>query len=212
MKEPEYGVIRGLVADFHLTGELPQDAARFLTHHQCPKTAAHCAAVAAEAGRLARSFGTDVSLAEQAGWLHDISAVIPISERVAVSDAWGIDVLPEEIALPMILHQKLSVVLARELFGVDDPVVLSAIGCHTTLRANATLLDKVVFLADKIAWDQPGVPPYRDALLVALTHSLDAGLCVYLRHLWAARATLPVVEHAVATDGTPPGGSTLPRH
>ena len=94
----------------------------------------------------------------------------------------------------MILHQKLSAILAHELFGVDDLAVLSAIGCHTTLRADATPLDKVVFLADKIAWDQSGSPPYRDALLDALTHSLDAGACVYLQHLWAQRATLPVVH------------------
>jgi HD superfamily phosphohydrolase YqeK len=48
-------------------------------------------------------------------------------------------------------------------------------------------LDKVVFLADKIAWDQPGKPPYLDALEAVLygMPSLDAPIKVYCDYLWA---------------------------
>jgi HD superfamily phosphohydrolase YqeK len=88
----------------------------------------------------------------------------------------------------------LSVVLAREVFGVRDETVLSAIGCHTTLKAGASHLDKVVFIADKIAWDQPGQPPYLDELLAGLERSLDEGVFVYINYLWAQRATLKVVH------------------
>jgi HD superfamily phosphohydrolase YqeK len=77
---------------------------------------------------------------------------------------------------------------------VDDAAVLSAIACHTTLGEHATPLDKVVFLADKIAWDQPGTPPYLDDLEQALTVSLDAAVCVYLQTLWDRRDRLPVVH------------------
>jgi HD superfamily phosphohydrolase YqeK len=71
---------------------------------------------------------------------------------------------------------------------------ISGIGCHTTLRADATGLDKVVFLADKIRWDQPGDPPYLQEMIEALDRSLDCGACVYLGYLMRRRHELPIVH------------------
>ena len=119
-------------------------------------------------------FGVDGDAAESAGWLHDVSVVIPPSDRLIVAESFGLEILPEERRFSLIIHQKLSAAVALDVFRVDDPDVLNAIGCHTTLKAGATQLDKVLFVADKIAWDQPGDPPYLDAILQALDHSLDA--------------------------------------
>jgi predicted HD superfamily hydrolase involved in NAD metabolism len=143
---------------------------------------------------LAARFGVDEQRAETAGWLHDISAIFPISHRAYFARQLGLDVLPEEEAVPMILHQKLSIVVAREIFCITDEVVLRAIQCHTTLRAGASPLDKVVFVADKVAWDQSGTPPYLAGLLDALERSLDRAAFHYLDYLWQRRDTLPVVH------------------
>lgn len=186
--------INTLIQDFTLTGNLRRDVATFLTLHGCADTAGHVAQVAAEAKRLAQRFGASVDAAKVAGLLHDISAVIPNEERIAVAYAFGIDVLPEEATFPMIIHQKLSVALARDIFGVTAPETLSAIGCHTTLKINASLLDKVVFLADKVKWDQVGEPPYLAALQPAIDLSLDHAVFCYLDYLWQRRATLRVVH------------------
>ena len=175
-------------------GNLRADMAAFLTARGFPRTAGHCAAVAAEARRLALRFGEDPARAEAGGLLHDISAPIPDAERLATAEAWGLDVLAEEQAYPMIIHQKLSSVIAREAFGVTDAGVLSAIGCHTTLKAGASRLDKVVFVADKIAWDQPGDPPYLAEILAAVERSLDAAAFCYLDYLYQRRATLRVAH------------------
>ena len=187
-------VLDKLREGFVLTGDIARDVVAFLQCHDCPRTALHSAAVVAEARQIAAIAGVEAARAAQAGWLHDVSAAIPAEERVAVAEVLTIPVLPEERALPMILHQKLSAVLARDLFGVTDIAVLNAIGCHTTLKAGASPLDKVLFVADKLAWDQPGEPPYRAALEAALVRSLDAAACVYLCYLWERRATLAVVH------------------
>ncbi len=187
-------ILLALVRDIHLTGDLARDVMDFLRDHGCPNTAAHSAGVAAEARRLAAQVGVDEAAASRAAWLHDISAVFPADGRVATAESLGLDVLPEERALPMILHQKLAAVVAREVFGVTDAAVLAAIGCHTTLKADAAALDKLIFVANKLAWDQPGEPPYRVAMLAALAQSLDAAACVYLRYLWERRATLAVIH------------------
>lgn len=177
-----------------ISGNVPLDVRAVLLQHGYPRIAGHVARVAAEARRLAARFGAGESQAETAGWLHDIGGVVPNGERVSLCQALGIEVLPEEAAAPFILHQKLSAAMARHIWGITDEAILSAIGCHTTLQAGASLLDKVVFLADKIQWDQPGKPPYLEKLLAALEHSLDAAVFCYLDHLWQQRDRLKVVH------------------
>lgn len=177
-----------------LNDKLIKDARQFLTFYNRSKTIEHSDAVAAESVKLANRFGADPVKAELAGFLHDISAVIPNQKRLGYALANQIEALPEERKAPMILHQKISSVICSGVFGINDEAILSAVGCHTTLKANAALLDKIVFLADKIAWDQSGTPPYLEALLTALDESLDAAILVYLNHLWAQREKLLVIH------------------
>ncbi len=184
------GLTRGVV----FTGNIWSDVTTFLLHHQCAETAGHSARVVAEARWLARRFGVHMPSAELAAWLHDISAVVPVHARLAAAMDLGLEILPEEVMAPMIIHQKLSAVIAQEIFEIHDTDVLSAIACHTTLKADASPLDKVIFLADKIRWDQPSIPPYQDAMLAAVEESLDRAVLCYLDYLWEQRDSLPVVH------------------
>lgn len=177
---------------FNPSGWLAQDVPAFLLQNGCPRAAAHVASVAMTARKLAERFGVDPIAAEAGGWLHDVSAVWADDQRLAAAEALGVGVLEVERAWPKIVHQKLSVVLAREVFDVRDAGVLSAIGCHTTLKAGASALDKVVFIADKLAWDEPYDAPWHPELREALGRSLDDGCRVYLRSLWEQRETLKV--------------------
>ncbi|CAG7643650.1 hypothetical protein PAESOLCIP111_04518 [Paenibacillus solanacearum] len=179
---------------FERTGNLKEDVYWFLVHGKCPKTAEHCMKVGAEAGRIARLAGADPAAAEAAGYLHDISAVYPNDRRIAVALQLGIEVLPEEEAFPLIVHQKISRAMAEHIFGVTDASILDAVGCHTTLRAHSSLFDKVLFVADKIEWDQQGTPPYITELLAQLDVSLDHAAFAYIDYLWQRRDTLKVVH------------------
>jgi predicted HD superfamily hydrolase involved in NAD metabolism len=187
-------VLARLVGGFRPTGNLRLDATSFLSYHGLSKTADHCARVAAEAKRLAARYGEEETLAEAAGWLHDISAVIPEHQRVQTAQEVGQEALPEEAAAPMILHQRLSAVIAQEVFDITSEPVLNAVECHSTLKANASTLDKIVFIADKIAWDQSGEPPFLRGILGALEQSLDRAALHYLQHLWQRRDSMPTVR------------------
>jgi predicted HD superfamily hydrolase involved in NAD metabolism len=189
-----HNVLVQLGAGLQLTGDIARDVPVFLAYHGRPDTAIHCGAVAAEARRIAALVGADLDAAEISGWLHDISVIIPNEQRALIAEQLGIDVLPEEAIFPMIIHQKLSAVLARDLFQIEDAAILSAVGCHTTLKAGATLLDKVLFVADKLAWDQPGHAPFHDEMRAVLGRSLDQATLVYLRYLWEQRAKLKVLH------------------
>jgi predicted HD superfamily hydrolase involved in NAD metabolism len=183
-----------LILDIPLTRNIQHDSQALLAHHGHATTAAHSLRVAAEAKRLALRQNEDPAKAEIAGWLHDISAIVPRNRQLGLAEGLEIDILPEERTYPLLLHQKLSAVIAREVFAVTDPAILSAIECHTTLKANSSALDRIIFVADKLKWDQPGDPPYLGALQTALEHSLDAAALCYLDTLWQRRATLPALH------------------
>ena len=187
-------VLAALAEPVRWTGDVGADVTALLAYHVRANTMDHSTRVAAEAKRLALLWGEDAAGAETAGWLHDVSAIVPMDRRIRLAEDLGLDVLPEERAFPMIIHQKLSAAIAQALFDVTDPAILSAIGCHTTLKADASRLDKIVFVADKIQWDQPGDPPYLSAIAAAVEHSLDQAAFAYMDYLWQRRATLPVVH------------------
>ncbi len=187
-------LLQQLQKGINFSGQIAVDVPHFLRHHGFPKTAKHSGDVALKSRELASRFNANADKAEIAGWLHDVSAVFLSAERANIARELGVEVLPEEAIFPMIIHQKLSVVLAREIFAVDDPAILSAIGCHTTLKQDASLLDKVVFVADKIAWDQPGNPPYLEDIIAGLEKSIDHAAFVYLDYLWQMRDTLKVLH------------------
>ena len=182
------------VGDLLRTGDLLADAARLLRDRGRTETADHSQRVAALAQRLARRWGVDEASAKVAGWLHDISAIIPRDHYLRVAEVLGLEVLAEERIAPVLVHQKLSAVIAREVFSVADGPVLSAIGCHTTLKAGSSALDKILFVADKMAWDQPGDPPYLAAMALAADQSLDLAAHCYLDHLWQRCETLPTMH------------------
>ncbi|SIQ75700.1 MULTISPECIES: HD domain-containing protein [unclassified Paenibacillus] len=177
-----------------LSGDLQKDIHAFLVTNGREDTASHCMAVGAEARRLAEAADCDPAQAEQAGWLHDIGAVYPNDVRIEAARLLNLDVLPEEEAFPMIVHQKLSRQMGHDLFGIRDAAVLDAAGCHTTLRPCSTLLDRAVFVADKIKWDQTGEPPYLNLLLPSLELSVTHAAFAYLSYMWDQRDKLRVVH------------------
>ncbi len=187
-------ILAPYAGDASCTGDVSVDAARLLRDRGRVTTAEHSRRVATVARRLARRWGVDEASAEVAGWLHDVSAIVPQDHRLQVAEALGLEVLAEERRAPVLIHQKLSAAIAQEVFAITDRSILSAIGCHTTLKADSSALDKVVFVADKIAWDQPGDPPYLAAVASAAGRSLDLAAHCYLSYLWERRETLPAMH------------------
>ncbi|WP_373233068.1 bis(5'-nucleosyl)-tetraphosphatase (symmetrical) YqeK [Cohnella sp.] len=189
-----HSIFESLTDNIVFTGELKTDILLFLSTNQSTETAKHCFDVGRESKRIALMYNMDPQAAEIAGWLHDISVVFPNSERIEVARQLQIEILPEEERFPMIIHQKISKVMAEDIFKITDEEILNAVGCHTTLRKNSTPMDQVLFVADKISWDQNGTPPYIDALNRNLQESLTHGAFAYISYLWERRDTLKVIH------------------
>lgn len=165
------------------TGDIIADAGALLLSRGKIATWRHVQAVAEACADLAQRFGLDEEQCRLAGILHDISAVIPASEMLRYAVETGMPLDEAEKKHPFLLHQRLSALVVRENFDFADEAVLEAIACHTTLRAGAADVDMALFLADKIAWDQPGEPPFLPAVNAALEVSLKHACRVYIDYV-----------------------------
>ena len=154
---------------------------KYLSNHQ-EHTLKHVEAVADTAVWLAEIYNLDIEKVKLAALLHDISAIMTPKEmyELATMRGWEIDAAEEKYHF--LLHQRISKVIAMEDFQIQDADILNAIECHTTLKKNASLYDKVIFISDKLSWDQNGVPPYYDALKSKVTESLDEACCFFIKY------------------------------
>ena len=165
------------------TGNIKSDVRSLLYISDKAKTFDHSQQVAKMNAKIAKQYGLDQDICEISGYLHDISAVISPSHMMeyAIQNNWEID--EAEHKYPMLLHQRISQVIAKEDFGVTDPRILSAVGHHTTLKANPSAYDMALFVADKLAWDQDGTPPFYTNVSNALEQSLELASLVYMRYM-----------------------------
>ncbi len=110
----------------------------------------HTQGVKDEAISLAKRYGVNENKAELAGLLHDCAKCWK-QEKLKQFILDNIkDIDKDELNNYKTLHAPVGAVLAKEKFEVDDNEIISAIRWHTLGRVNMTLLEKIVFLADKI--------------------------------------------------------------
>lgn len=130
-----------------------------------------------EAIRLAERYGADVEKARRAALLHDCTKKLDMEAQLALCRQYGIALDELEQRALKLLHARTGAAVARDVFGVDDEIY-SAIRWHTTGRANMTLLEKIIYLADYIepSRDFPGVEDLRRVCYEDLDKGLLTGL------------------------------------
>ena len=85
--------------------------------------------------------------------------------------------------------------MAREIFKIYDEEILDAIECHTTLKPQSSLLDKVLFISDKISWELKGDHQYLiDIREKVNDYKLEEGVLIYLNNIWEQRDKLKLVH------------------
>lgn len=113
----------------------------------CAKRHAHILGVARTAVELARRWGCDGEPAFRAGILHDCTKYLSLQEHLAICERYGLELDGMERESAKLLHSKTGAALARHMYGQNDAVYW-AIYWHTTGKADMTLLEKIIYLAD----------------------------------------------------------------
>lgn len=103
--------------------------------------------------RLAEQYGEDVNKAAVAGLLHDCAKDLNDAETIRYCGKHGLKLNPIEQKQIFLMHGAVGAIIAKEKYGVDDPVILNSIKNHTTGCMRMCMMDKIIFLADYI---EPG--------------------------------------------------------
>ena len=126
------------------------------------KRVPHVMGVEEEAVRLAKFWGADPELARHAAILHDCTKYLELDEQLQLCAKYGIVLDELEQQAVKLLHSKTGACVARHVYGVSDDIY-EAIFWHTTGKADMTLLEKLLYIADYMepTRDFPGVERLR---------------------------------------------------
>lgn len=108
----------------------------------------HSLSVQQIARELAKIHGADEEKASLAGLVHDCAKWMSPFQFFRAAKRYGIQLSPTERKQTGILHAIIGGELAADLFGINDPEILSAIKSHTTGRSKMSLMDKILYVAD----------------------------------------------------------------
>ena len=143
LREGLYGVERDLR---HLSlDDLRQVALTMLVHSRIP----HVLGTEETAAKLALRWGADEEEARRAALLHDCTKKENREQQLALCRQYHIDVEKPEKLETKLFHAITGAAVAEQVFGLS-PAAVSAIRWHTTGKADMTLLEKIIYLADYI--------------------------------------------------------------
>jgi len=145
----------------------------------------HIEGAVAEARRLALIHGADEERAALAAWGHDIARAVSPPELLARARGLGLAVDPVEEQAPILLHGPIGAVILSRDYDIDDPDVLAAARHHTTGRARMSILEKVVFVADKVEASKVRARPILARVRELAERDLNAAILEYLEQMLA---------------------------
>lgn len=139
------------------------------------KRLVHSLAVESEAEKLAIKWDADVSKCRLAAIFHDITKHIDMSGQALLCKKYNLKVE----AYPL-MHAKTAAAICRCEYNMPEDIC-SAISYHTTARADMTLIDKILYLADYIEPNRENVENLRELAYInidkALILAIETGIC-----------------------------------
>ena len=110
----------------------------------------HSLRVAEYCKRLAKIYKADENKAYLAGLVHDCAK--NLEDYYILNKNVNSDIIfdIEEENNRNLQHAPIGVAVCKNLYGIFDDEIISAVRYHTTARENMTLIEKILFIADKI--------------------------------------------------------------
>ena len=143
------------------------------------------------AAALAAFWGLSPEKARRAAILHDCTKYLELDDQLRLCRQYGVELDELEQQAVKLLHAKTGACIARDIFGEPDEVY-QAIFWHTTAKADMTLLEKIIYIADYIEpnRDFEGVEELRRLAYEDLDRALLLGVETTIQEMWDRR--LPI--------------------
>ena len=149
-----------------------------------PNRVAHVLGCRDTAVELAKRWGADVTDAARAGLLHDITKAIDGPLQLTLCSEYGTMLSDFSRRYPKTLHALTGSLVADRIFGEKEAVV-NAIRHHTTGKADMSLLEKIIYIADYVEPNRTiaGVDQLRHLAFTDLDAALKMGLQMTVSYL-----------------------------
>ena len=149
-----------------------------------PNRVAHVLGCRDTAVKMALRWGANPADAARAGILHDITKALDGPLQLTLCAEYGTILDEFGQKNPKTLHALTGALVAERVFG-EKQEVASAIRNHTTGKANMTLLEKIIYVADYMepCRNFPGVEKLREMAFSDLDGALRLGLQMTLENL-----------------------------
>lgn len=115
----------------------------------------HSLGVAKKAIELAKIYGVQEEIAKKVGIAHDIAKEMTDEEMIEYAKVNNIRIDEIETVKPSLLHGKIGADIAAKKYGFTEDMV-NAIKWHTTGRENMSMLEKIIYVADKTEENRKG--------------------------------------------------------
>ena len=115
----------------------------------------HSLGVAKKAIELAKIYGVQEEIAKKVGIAHDIAKEMTDEEMIEYAKVNNIRIDKIETVKPSLLHGKIGADIAAKKFGFTQDMI-NAIKWHTTGRENMSMLEKIIYVADKTEENRKG--------------------------------------------------------
>lgn len=165
------------------------------------KRAPHAAGCSETAVRLAEHYGENTDDAARAGILHDITKALSPREQLRLCEKYAIMTDEYGGEQTKLLHGKTAAAIAKHIFDEND-AVCSAVSWHTTGRADMSLLEKIIYIADYVEpnRDFPGVDKLRKLAFSDLDAAVLLGIEMTIqtlkeKHRPLNRHSVEAMEH-----------------
>ena len=153
----------------------------------------HSVNVAEKAYELAMQYGADAEKAYLAGLLHDITKNLTDSEQLHFFDTFGIMLTDVEKTSPKVWHAISGSAYIEKILNISDSEIISAVRYHTTGKADMSLLEKIVYIADFTSKDRNY--PDVDVLRKIVGKNLEDGIIYALSYTISSLSSKNMIIH-----------------
>ena len=117
-----------------------------------PKRFLHTAEVEKMAAYLGSLYAPGkIPMLRAAALLHDVTKEYPYETQIELCQKYGVELEADAYFAPKTLHARTAAVIIPERFpSFADAEIISCVRYHTTGRADMTLCEKLIYLADYI--------------------------------------------------------------
>lgn len=110
---------------------------------------AHSLGVMEISEELAKKYNVDIERTKKSALMHDMAKFMPIETLRQYIKKNNLQVSENEMLAGVALHGVVAADICKKEYNFDDEMC-SAIAIHTIGKENMTMLEKIVFIADKI--------------------------------------------------------------